>query len=273
MEVVSDDLVAAALSEALETEVHTCKELEDGKIYSEYLKELDFKNLCPMVLRRIPGSKYVHIIVYFYCIGPQPFFSFFFFFSSPDIRINLKLLTQQTIPFDCSLMDTVEDIKWLIKEKENILVETLRFRGEQLDDKKRLSDYGIENESSVYLIRQIRGGGDVVRYFLSSGFRAPEFDFDFRNLPSDEQIFKRGGFDYKRPIGTQRIALNVVDKYEDNDWLGVNCRRPSKFSDVPGEWAGTNIFILYTIPRMIKCSQFLSSIVSWYGNEKCKQHC
>ncbi|RIA84295.1 hypothetical protein C1645_832483 [Glomus cerebriforme] len=37
--------------------------------------------------------------------------------------------------------------------------------------------------------------------------------------------FTLGNFDYKRPCGWKRIALNVFDKYDDITWLGVGRRQ------------------------------------------------
>lgn len=64
--------------------------------------------------------------------------------------------------------------------------------------------------------------------YLDGTFRAPAFDFDFTKITDDGINFKRGGFVYKRPIGTMRLALNVLDRYGDNSWLGVVGRNSAK---------------------------------------------
>ncbi|CAG8643831.1 5032_t:CDS:2 [Funneliformis caledonium] len=47
----------------------------------------------------------------------------------------------------------------------------------------------------------------------------------------------RGSFEYKRPCGWKRIALNVLDKYENNLWLGVGGnRRSHSTNSVTNEW-------------------------------------
>ena len=47
----------------------------------------------------------------------------------------------------------------------------------------------------------------------------PSFNFDFTNLKDDGTKYQRGGREYKKPYGWNRIALNVKNKYEPRDWL------------------------------------------------------
>ena len=72
--------------------------------------------------------------------------------------------------------------------------------------------------------------------FLGSQILDPPYDYDFTNIKDDNTKFYRGGKEYKRPCGWQRIALKVFDKYGDNAWLGSD--------NSPGEWPvayhGTN---------------------------------
>ena len=42
----------------------------------------------------------------------------------------------------------------------------------------------------------------------------PLYNFDFTNLVDDGTKYQRGGMDYKRPYGWNRIALNVKNKYD-----------------------------------------------------------
>ena len=52
----------------------------------------------------------------------------------------------------------------------------------------------------------------------------------------------RGGFEYKRPYGWNRIAIKVLGKYSDDVWLGSDGIRTNQS---PGEWPvsyhGTNM--------------------------------
>ena len=48
----------------------------------------------------------------------------------------------------------------------------------------------------------------------------PIYDFDFSNLNDDVATYMREGFMYQRPYGWERLAIKVVGKYENDDWLG-----------------------------------------------------
>ncbi|XP_078024435.1 uncharacterized protein LOC144463574 [Epinephelus lanceolatus] len=60
----------------------------------------------------------------------------------------------------------------------------------------------------------------------------PRFNYDFSKLKDTEKYY-RGGELYERPCGWQRFALKVLDKYEDNTWLGNRWRTTQS---VAGEW-------------------------------------
>ncbi|XP_049429024.1 uncharacterized protein LOC125886760 [Epinephelus fuscoguttatus] len=60
----------------------------------------------------------------------------------------------------------------------------------------------------------------------------PGFNYDFSKLKDTEKYY-RGGELYERPCGWQRFALKVLDKYEDNTWLGNRWRTTQS---VAGEW-------------------------------------
>ena len=70
----------------------------------------------------------------------------------------------------------------------------------------------------------------------------PDFDYDFTDVKDDGERYMRGGFEYKRPYGWKRIAIKVVGKYQNDDWLGPNGIRTD---EAPGEWVvsyhGTNM--------------------------------
>ncbi|XP_062276697.1 uncharacterized protein LOC133981853 [Scomber scombrus] len=63
-------------------------------------------------------------------------------------------------------------------------------------------------------------------------FFDPQFDYDFRSL-TDNETYYRGGEVYERPYGWYRFALKVLDKYDENAWLGTRYRSTQS---VPGEW-------------------------------------
>ena len=71
----------------------------------------------------------------------------------------------------------------------------------------------------------------TVKFFdlnINSVVLDPPYDFDFRDLRDDGTKYQRGGRDYKRPYGWNRVALNVKNKYESRDWFK---------EDGGGDWA------------------------------------
>ncbi|KAM9383939.1 uncharacterized protein KZ484_005872 [Pholidichthys leucotaenia] len=49
-----------------------------------------------------------------------------------------------------------------------------------------------------------------------------QYDYDFTNIKDGDKVFMRGNERYFRPCGWNRLALRVLDKYDDSDaWLGT----------------------------------------------------
>ncbi|CAG8619927.1 1216_t:CDS:2 [Funneliformis mosseae] len=170
--------------------------------------------IVPTTLRRMPSK------------ATQPFKKIIF----------VKTLSDKTITISIESFNiTVYELKSIIQDEEGIKPANQRliYAGNQLLDEFKLSDYRITYNSTLHLI--LSGANDAL--FIHPNLLDPRFDFDFTNVNDHGKTFMRGSFEYKRPCGWKRIALNVLDKYENNLWLGVGGNRRSHFTNsVTNEW-------------------------------------
>ena len=105
-----------------------------------------------------------------------------------------------------------------------------------------MKDYGIQPNETIHLVLYLVGGGAPLPRAFNTDKLDSTFDYDFTNAKDDGVRYMRGGFEYKRPYGWKRIAIKVVGRYGNYDWLGPNGIRPDQ---ARGEWPvsyhGTNM--------------------------------
>ncbi|CAI2166352.1 14749_t:CDS:2 [Funneliformis geosporum] len=237
---MSNPLLASALSAVTEQKIVTyddyVKSLHDNNVY---YAELDQKSLhqSHLVGGKVPNDKASIYQPYFGCKLPK----------IPKIEKNFELgglnkldeggqifvilLNGKTATLKVKFTMTIYQFKLLIQDKQDIPPNYIRliFAGKQLEDGRTLGSYNIQNSSTIYLLMRLDGGSPTLLYLLPNHL-APEFDYDFTNKNDNGKTFVRGKFEYKRPCGWKRIALNVLDKYENDIWLGVEGRKSSTIS-------------------------------------------
>lgn len=72
----------------------------------------------------------------------------------------VKSMSGKTLSVDVEPDESIETLKAKIQAKEGISPDQQRvvFEGKQLDSTKSISDYGIEEDSTLHLVLRLRGG-------------------------------------------------------------------------------------------------------------------
>ena len=116
--------------------LYNASHLENGKTLSDYSIENE-STLCLSTPRLIPRA------------SPVPLY--------------VKTLTGKTTKLEVELTDVIDDVKYMIFDKEGFLPvqQRLIYAGKQLEDSTTLSDYGVQPGGTLHLVLRLRGGNHI----------------------------------------------------------------------------------------------------------------
>ena len=150
-----------------------------------------------------------------------------------DLYVNRVCAETQSIRLSGN--QTIEEAKAKIGRIKGIKKEEMKlvYSGEVLDDARTLNDYQIRPEETIFSVPCLPDGRPSLSYVFDESFLDATFHYDLSNVKDDGKKYMRGGFEYKRPYGWNRLAMKVIGKYENDAWLGPDGLRTR---EDPKEW-------------------------------------
>ena len=81
-----------------------------------------------------------------------------------SMQVFVKTFAGKTLTVEVEPDESIESLKNKLQSKEGIPPNQQRilFGGKQLDSKKSISDYKIENESTMHMVLRLRGGHGAI---------------------------------------------------------------------------------------------------------------
>ena len=164
--------------------------------------------------------------------------------SPQDGSMMIKILIEEgdVIRTQVRLEDTIGTIRSIVSQVTSTSSSTFRIisDGRRYDGHDAtMADLGIEEGDVLEVFEEQTGGGGeeeaISILSLDPSLLAPRYNYDFSRMKDTGKRYERGGWEYIRPYGWNRVALNVKEKYEEMTWLGGTMGGIRTVS-VEGEW-------------------------------------
>ncbi|KAN0038519.1 hypothetical protein ACTA71_000697 [Dictyostelium dimigraforme] len=150
------------------------------------------------------------------------------FIGENNLTIYIRHLSGKMYEIKTHSKQSIMEIKLLFfKNYENTIKPNemvLNYNGKKLENNKLIEEYNIRNSSTLSLYFENS------TYSIINTFDA-QFNYDFTHQNDRGCSFKRGGYNYQRPCGSFRYALQVLGRFDEPNeiWLGQG--------NGYGEWA------------------------------------
>lgn len=155
--------------------------------------------------------------------------------DSGEIKITVKTLTGKATILRAKPDISVSMLKHMIQLADGVDSDQqkLLYHNKKLEDEKPLSHYGVAGDATIFMIVAVKQQLGEFQ-LVPSTFLDPGYDYNY-SASDGNTVFSRGNRTFIRPCGWIKKALLVLNKYENNVWLGTSGRRSQSLS-VGGEW-------------------------------------